>query len=290
MRDSPADSASSWRVQPQLQGFGARITGIDLSTPFSSADVAALRKLWLTHQVLYFPKQPLSHAELLQFAEQFGPFGEDPYVQPLSDQPHILEVRREPHETVSPFGASWHSDWSFQAMPPSATMLHAKVIPPFGGETLFADGYRAYEALPADLREEIRHLRVLHSARRPYSHEGYARSGGNLRSMHILPADDAWVTQSHPLVRTHPETGRRALWINHVYVIAVEHMNHAESESLLKRLNDHALQPAFIYTHHWAPNMLTMWDNRCVQHCAQGGYDGHRRVLHRCVIAGDRPV
>ncbi len=275
---------------PEPNGFGARVVGVDLSETLSADVVASLRALWLEHQVLYFPDQPMTHDGLVQFASRFGPFGDDPFVEPVDGQPHILEVRREPDEAVSPFGASWHSDWSFQDTPPSATVLHAKIVPPVGGETLFADGYRAFETLDPALKNDVVHMRALHSARRPYSHEGYARSGGNLRSMNIVPADNAWTTRSHPIVRTHPETGRQALWINPVYTIAIENMSHTESEAILKRLIDHALQPQHIYTHKWSADMLTMWDNRCVQHCARGGYDGHRRVMHRCIIAGDVPV
>ena len=236
MSPDAAHLQTTLTVRPERHGFGAEVRGLDLSTELTPTLIAELRALWLEHQILYFPEQPLSHAALLRFAAGFGDFGENPYVESVAGQPHILEVRREPDETVSPFGASWHSDWSFQQSPPSATLLHAKIVPPVGGETLFADSYRAFESLDATLREDIMHLRALHSARRPYSHEGYARSGGNQRSMNIVPGDDAWATRSHPIIRTHPETGRQALWINPVYTIAIENMSHARSEALLNRL------------------------------------------------------
>ncbi len=285
-----APNNNALAVQPQPHGFGAAVTGVDLSARLTAEIVADLRHLWLTYQVIYFPEQPLTHRQLMRTAGYFGEFGEDPYVTHVRGHRHILEVRREADEQVTPFGASWHSDWSFQAEPPSATLLHAKIVPPYGGNTLFADGYRAYETLDPVLREEVDELECLHSARRPYSHEGYERSGGKLRSMRIRPSDGAWATQAHPLVRTHPETGRRTLWINPVYTIAVKDMAHQASEALLQRLFEHALQPRFIYAHQWSADMLTIWDNRCVTHCAQGGYDGHRRVMHRCIVAGDKPV
>ena len=279
----------SLTVRAQPSGFGARVVGIDLQQAQDEATIADLRAAWLEHRVVCFPEQPMNHAQLERFTRYFGEFGDDPYVESLAGHKHILEVRREPDETPQPFGASWHSDWSFQSSPPSATILHAKIIPPYGGNTLYADGVLAYEALSESLKTELEELTAIHSARRPYSHEGYERSGGRARSMRILPNDDAWKTQQHPVVRTHPETGRKALWVNPVYTISIEDMSNEASDALLKRLFDHALQDRFIYEHKWSPDMLTMWDNRAVQHCAQGGYDGHRRVMHRTIVAGDMP-
>jgi taurine dioxygenase len=190
---------------------------------------------------------------------------------------------------VAPFGSSWHSDWSFQGTPPAATILHAKTVPPVGGDTLFADGHAAYQALSEGDRQALEGLVALHSARRPYSHEGYLAGRGPDRSMKILPNEDAWAVEEHPVVRTHPETGRKALWVNPVYTIGIKGMRDADAAGLLKRLCNFATGPDFVYRHVWSENMLTMWDNRSVQHCATGGYDGHRRIMHRTTVAGDRP-
>jgi taurine dioxygenase len=243
----------------------------------------------LKYQVVSFPDQILDHDELAAFSRWIGPFGNDPYVAPIRDHEHILEIRREPDEAVAPFGAAWHSDWSFQTMPPAATILHAKVVPPVGGDTLYADGYAAFEALSASEQSELKTMTALHSARRPYSHQGFYASGGDKRSMKILPSDSALEITEHPLIRTHPETGRDVLWVNSVYTIGIKDMTEAESASLLNRLFAHSVEDRFVYRHKWSANMLTMWDNRSVQHCAQGGYDGHRRVMHRTTVAGDRP-
>ena len=142
---------------------------MNLSQPQGESLIAEIRALWLRYQVVYFPNQPLDHVQLEQFTHQFGPFGEDPYVEPLDGHPHILEVRREPDEKIMPFGASWHSDWSFQAKPPSATIMHAKIVPPTGGDTHYADSIRALESMDPVLRNEITGLNAVHSARRPYS-------------------------------------------------------------------------------------------------------------------------
>ncbi len=280
---------SNLAVTPEAHNFGARVEGLDLSQKLDANSVSELRDLWLTYQILYFPEQRLNHAELERFTTYFGEHGNDPYVKAVDGHPNVLEIRREAQEEVAPFGASWHSDWSFQAAPPSATILHSKVVPPQGGDTHFADGFRAYDALDPDFAAELEDLIAVHSARRPYSHEGFQRSGGEQRSMTILPSDEAWTTQEHPVIRTHPESGRKALWVNPVYTITIKNMDDKAADELLAKLFSHALSPAFVYVHRWAADMLTMWDNRSVQHCAQGGYDGHLRVMHRTTVAGTAP-
>ena len=280
---------SSLVVTPHAHDFGARVEGIDLSAVLSPETISELRELWLTYQILYFPDQPLTHEQLERFTSYFGDHGDDPYVKAIEGHPNVLEIRREPNEQVSPFGGSWHSDWSFQSAPPSATILHSKVVPPRGGDTLYADGFRAHDALEPALAQELESLTAVHSARRPYSHEGYQRGGGDRRSMTILPSDKAWEIQEHPVIRTHPESGRKALWVNPVYTIGIKAMPDKAADELLAKLFAHALSPEFVYAHKWSENMLTMWDNRSVQHCAQGGYDGHLRVMHRTTVAGTAP-
>lgn len=279
------------KITPHANNFGARIEGVDIAAGLDADTIAQLRQAWLDHQIIYLPDQPLDHEQLERFTRYFGDHGNDPYVKAIDGHQHILEVRREPDEKVAPFGGGWHSDWSFQSEPPAATLLHAKVVPPQGGDTLYADCIRAYEALDAGLAAELAQLQTIHSARRPYSHEGYVQTGGDQRtSMTILPNDNAWDTQLHPLVRTHPESGRKALWINPIYTIAIDGMDDSESNTLLAKLFDHLLQPDFILTHRWSANMLTMWDNRSALHCAQGGYDGYQRIMHRTTVAGTVPA
>ena len=278
------------QVTPHAHQFGACLRGIDLSQPLAEDTLDFVRQCWLRYQVIYFPEQPLNIAQLERFSRQLGPLGVDPFVEPMRKHPHVLEVKRHASEAVVPFGSSWHSDWSFQAKPPAATLLFAKIVPPKGGDTHFSDGFRAYDLLPTSLQDSLEGMRAIHSARRPYSMEGYRRSGGPLRSMVINPSEDAWDTQTHPLIRTHPESGRRALWLNAAYTIAIEGLSEAESDHLLKKLLSHMLQPKFIYPHRWQTNMLTIWDNRSVQHCAQDGYRGFERVMYRTTTVGDTPA
>jgi taurine dioxygenase len=276
-------------VTANPDGFGAQVTGLDLSRPLPGPVLEAVKAAFARHSVLWFPGQPLTLDQLEAFTLQWGDFGWDPYIAPLADRPHVLEVRRDADETTSVFGAFWHSDWSFQRTPPAITILHAKVIPPVGGDTLYADGYRAWEALTPAFQAMVRPLRAIHSASRPYGAAGfYARETGRT-GMKILPSAEADKTFAHPLVRTHPVSGRQALFVNPVYTVGIEGMSEAEGSALLGFLFKHMTMDEFVYRHRWAPGMLTMWDNRCCLHNATGGYDGHQRVMHRTTVAGEVP-
>lgn len=281
--------ATSVKVAPRESGFGAQITGVDLSRPLPTFDQEALRAAWFEHGVIWFPDQPLQHDDLERVTGYFGPFGADPFVKTLDAHNHIIEVKREARERASVFGSAWHSDWSFLPQPPAATLLHAKVVPPIGGDTLFADGAAAYDALAAPMQARLRGLRGIHSAAGPYSPEGFYANESEARSMKILPSVDARKLQSHPLVRIHPGSGRAMLFVNRVYTVAIEGLPADESKALLDELAAHTVQEQFVYRHHWQANMLVVWDNRRVQHCATGGYDGHERVMHRTTVAGEVP-
>lgn len=278
------------RVRPNASGFGAEITGLDLSRPLPGETLEAVKQAFVSHSVVWFPDQPLDHDQLEAFTLQIGPFGVDPYVKPLADRPHILEVRREPDEKATPFGGTWHSDWSFQATPPAATLLHAKIVPPVGGDTLYADGRRAYEALSPTLQRVLEGLKAVHSAAGPYGEQGYYATEKAERTMQIISTVEAEKTYAHPIVRTHPASGRKALFVNPVYTIGIAGMTAEESAALLGFLFKHMVQDEFVYRHVWRADMLTMWDNRCALHFATGGYDGHRRVMHRTTVAGEVPV
>lgn len=283
-------SATGLWVSPGPEGFGAGIGGVDLSRGLSPDDLAAVQAAFARYSVVWFRDQPLTHPQLEALSRQLGDFGDEPYAAPLPDHPHILEVRREPEETVTVFGGGWHSDWSFLETPPAATLLHAKIIPPVGGDTLFADGSRAYEALDSATKQAIAGLRGWHSATGPYGPEGYFAKETGRVGMTIYSSPDADKRLSHPLVRTHPVTGRRSLFISPGYTVGIEGMDPAESSPLLARLFAHMTEDRFVIRHSWAPDTLTLWDNRCVLHHATGGYDGHRRVLHRTTLVGERPV
>jgi len=284
------DATRTITVKPQPTGFGAEITGLDLSKPLPAPVMAEVKAAWAAHGVVAFPDQPLSLDALEAFTLAMGGFGHDPYVKPMAGHPNVLELRREPDEKATNFGAGWHSDWSFQAAPPAATLLRSEVIPPVGGDTLFVDACRAYEALSPTMQAMLAPLRAIHSASRAYGTQGVFAKDTRARTMQIIVSEEADKTQTHPLVRTHPVTGRKALFISPVYTVGVEGLTPAESEALLGYLFKHLTQDEFIYRHKWQAGMLLMWDNRCTMHFAEGGYDGHLRLMHRTTVAGDVPV
>lgn len=289
----PMEAQSAYRtirVQPRESGFGAEVTGADLRRPLPPETLAEVRAAWAAHAVLAFPDQPLTLDELEAFTLQIGPFGHDPYVAPMAGHPNVLEVRREPDETTTPFGGNWHSDWSFQERPPAATILRSEIIPPVGGDTLYADGAAAYDALDVAMKARLAPLRAVHSATRAYGPKsGYAREL-DVRSMPIIVSPEADKTWAHPLVRTHPVTGRKALFVSPVYTVGIEGMTPAEADPLLGQLYRHMTEDRFVYRHAWQAGMVVIWDNRCTMHNALGGYDGHRRVMHRTTVAGEVPV
>lgn len=277
-------------VTPQETGFGARIEGVDLSRPLPPAVLATVKAAWAKHSVVAFPGQPLSLEALEAFTQTIGPFGVDPFIAPMPGHPNVLELRREPDETATNFGAGWHSDWSFQKTPPAATLLRSQVIPPVGGDTLFADCSRAYEALSPVMKKMLEGVRAIHSASRAYGTQGVFAKESAKRTMEIIVSPEADKTLTHPLVRTHPVTGRKALFVSPVYTVGIEGMTVAESQAILGFLFAHIVQEQFVYRHRWEKDMLLMWDNRCTVHFAEGGYDGHLRVMHRTTVAGEAPV
>lgn len=275
----------SLRVEPSGKACGARLTGVDLKAPLDKVTVAAIRAAWLEHHVLAFPNQYLNDDELERFTLLFGKFGEDPFFAPIAGRQHIAAIRREADETSPLFAENWHSDWSFQALPPSGTCLNAIEIPPVGGDTLFANQHLAWEALPPAQQARYADLIAIHSAKLPYAPDGTYGAKDKGRSMDIRPSEAALATQTHPLVPAHPETGRRGFYSTLGYIIGIEGMAQDEAIALLMELQAWQGDPQFVFAQKCEPGMLVMWDNRSVLHKATGGYEGHRRELHRTTIA-----
>ena len=275
------------RVEPSGVGCGALIRGVDLSRPPSPAEIDLIRSAWLEHQVIGICDQDLEISDLERFAAALGPDGDDPFIASIAGHPRVVEVRREADETTPVFAEAWHSDWSFLEASPAGTLLYGKVIPPIGGDTLFANQYAAYEALSEAMKSRIAPLQGIHSARRSYSPGGVYGERDKGRSMAIRYSERAMATQLHPVVRRHLETGRPALFVNMGYTIGIDGLSEADSTALLTELFAHQTQPQFVYRHRWSPGLLTLWDNRCLLHTATGGYQGHQRLLWRVTI-GER--
>ena len=274
------------RVSENLSknGIGVEVTDFSLSD-LTEENISFLRSKWVEYGLIVFPKLPLSHDEFKDFALSFGNFGDDPFISSLPDYPNIAEIKRSANEKATPFGGTWHSDWSFMKKPPSATLLHSKVIPPIGGNTFFANTEKAFSSLPEEMKNKLRSLKVIHSAKIPYADDGFYALEKEERSMKILPSKEAKATFTHPMVKIHPETNKECLFINPVYTINIEGFSEDESQQLLWELYEHMIQDQFVYEHVWNEDMLIMWDNRTVMHQATGGYDGYDRLLHRITLA-----
>ena len=277
----------SLTVEPSGASCGATITGVQLNQPLADDLVAEIRAHWLEHKVVAFPDQQLTPAQLVGFSEQFGEIGEDPFFGRIDEHPQVAAIQRNADEKTTVFAEFFHSDWSFMPVPPAATALYGITIPSVGGDTLFSNQVAAYEQMPDALRVRVEGLSAIHSAALGYAPDGaYGEADQEQgRSMRILSSERALETYEHPLVRTHHETGKRALFSSAAYIKGFVGLVKEESDALLMELYAHQSQPEFVYAHRWQAGMLVMWDNRSVLHAATGGYDGHDRLLHRTTIS-----
>ena len=272
-------------VTRQQASCGALIRGIDLSKELIPDEVAEIRAAWLQHQVVAFPDQSMQITDIERFATYMGPKGEDPYIEAIPGHPREVQVKREPDEKAPIFAETWHSDWSFLKRPPAATVLYGNIIPPMGGDTMFADQYAAWEGLSGSMKALLKDKMAIHSARKGYAKDGMYGERDKGRSMAIKYGDSALKTQLHPLARPHTETGRLALYVSPGYTIGIDGIPDDEAIPILKELYVHQAKPEYLYRHKWSQGMLLMWDNRSVIHAATGGYEGHRRLLHRITVA-----
>lgn len=277
-------------IKPSGACCGATITGVRLDRPLPEELVAEIRAHWLEHKVVAFPDQKLTPDQLVSFSKQFGDIGEDPFFGHIDEHPQVASIQRNADEKTTIFAEVFHTDWSFMPIPPAGTALYGITIPPVGGNTLFADQVLAYEQLPESLRSRVDGLTAIHSAALGYAPDGaYGEADQEKgRSIKILPSEKALATYQHPLVREHPETGKRALFSSAAYIKGFVGLAKEESDALLGELYVHQSQSAFIYSHRWQADMLVMWDNRSLLHAATGGYDGYDRLLHRTTIADTR--
>lgn len=279
----------SWSVLPSGQACGAVLAGLDLSRPLDMDKIARVREIWLEHQVLVFPEQRLSDADLERITLYFGQFSDDPFIAPIEGHKHVVAVERRAEERGAIFAEAWHSDWSFMSTPPDGTLLYGLVIPPVGGDTLFANQQLAWTNMPAAQQARYRNITAVHSARRAYAPDGFYGENDAARSMTIRASRSAEAEHRHPLVRAHPETGSLGFFGCAGYIVDLEGGD-ALAEKALQELLAWQTQEQFLYRHRWEEGMLVMWDNRSVLHQASGGYDGHHRLLHRTTIGAQRPA
>ncbi len=275
---------NGFEVRPLSGSLGAEILGIDLGSEPGHNVIAAIRQTWLEHGVVFFRDQDLPPAKFLAFAKRFGDVVAYPFIRGIEGFPEIIPVVKLEHETKN-FGGLWHTDTAYLETPPMATMLIAREVPPRGGDTLFANTYLAYETLSDGMKRMLEGaIAVNHSAKADVTRtrEDRVRDGAKAE------AKKEYISE-HPAVRTHPETGRKALYVNVGHTVRFKDMTEEESAPVLSYLFQHQTRPEFTCRFNWRAGSIAFWDNRCVLHNPVNDYHGYRRVMHRVTLAGDKP-
>ena len=276
------------KLRPLTKSIGAEITDLKLNR-LDDAAVQNLDDALAKHLVLCIRDQSFTPADLIHLTDRLGGVGETPYLKGLEKYPDVVPVVKEANEN-SPhtFGSGWHTDFTFQATPPSKTLLYAVDTPAAGGDTLYANLYAAYEVLSEGMKTALQSLNAVHSATRSYGPSATLKD--HLEHMTITNDEQEPNTQVHPVVRLHPVTNKPALWINPTYTLCFENMTKEESKPMLDYLNQLIVSPQNCCRVKWQPRTLTLWDNRCTQHCATSDYKGHRREMWRTTVAGEIPI
>ncbi len=265
--------------------LGAELLGVDLAAGLNAAQAKEIRQALLDNLVIFLRNQSLASHQFLSFAKAMGEPIEYPFIKGLEGFPHIIEVKKLEHEKVN-FGGIWHSDTTYLDIPPMGSMLLSREVPPYGGDTLFANQYLAYEALSSTMKGLLDGLTGISSSARAdvsKTREDRIKTDGKEAAPKEYRAD-------HPVIRTHPETGRKALYVNVAHTAGIKGMTDEESAPLLEFLFRHQVKPEFTCRIRWEPNAVAFWDNRCAQHNPINDYHGFRRVMHRITLQGDKPV
>lgn len=264
--------------------LGAEISGVDLAQPLGTEQAAAIRQVLLDHQVIFLRDQPLTPQQFLHFAQAMGEPIEYPFVKGLDGFKQIIEVKKLETETVN-FGGIWHSDTTYLQEPPMGSMLLSREVPPYGGDTMFANQYMAYESLSDTMKKLLAPLVGISTSSKAdvsRTREDRMKSDGKSEA----PKD---YVAEHPIVRTHPETGRKSLYVNVAHTAGIKGMTDHESAPILAFLFEHQIKPEFTCRFVWSKDAIAFWDNRCAMHNPVNDYHGFRRVMHRITLKGDRP-
>ncbi len=276
------------RVEPTSGALGAEVFDVDLASKLDDATFEEIHRAWLEHGVLFFRDQHITPGQQTAFGERFGDLESYPFIAPLPGHPHVIPIIKE-KETRFNFGGGWHSDMSYEERPCKATLLYAIEVPDRGGDTLFANMTAAYEALSPGMKRLLDGLRAVFTAAKVHGAAGLYENADHPMERQKNEAHEQ-ARHLHPVVRTHPETGRRALYLDPPHVERFENMRVHESQPLMDFLAQHATQPHFTTRLRWRPGTLAVWDNRCVQHYALNDYPGKRREMNRITVQGGVPV
>ena len=261
--------------------LGAEIFGVDLATDLDADTFGGIRQAFLDHQVIFFRDQELTPEQHKRFGRRFGPLNIHPYVTGMDGNPEIIEIIKEPEDRLN-FGGGWHSDMSFLEQPSIGSILHALEVPDWGGDTLFASQVAAYEALSPGLKKTLEGLNAIHSANKEYGSQG--PSAQKRGSMKVAEAEGMAGEFVHPVVKVHPETGRKALYVNPAFTMKFEGWSTRESRPLLEYLFAHSRYEGFTCRFRWQKGSVAFWDNRCVWHFALNDYPGQRRHMRRVTV------
>lgn len=278
VRFAPETDYETFRVKPITGGIGAEVEDVDLRD-LSDERIADIRQAWLDYKVLFFRNQDLTKRQHVAYGRALGELEIHPFTQNDEDFPEIVVL----HTTPDNFFAAqvWHSDVTFRACPPLGSILYGRIMPPWGGDTCFANMELGYELLPDEIKEEIENLNAVHSIERTYA--------PHMSDEVKEKAYRAFPDQVHPVVRTHPETGNRSLYVNFSFTMRFEGMTEDESRPLMQKLYDQAKLPEVQCRFRWQPGSIAQWDNRCAQHYAVADYVGAERRVERVTLVGDRP-
>ena len=272
-------------IRPLSGALGAEIFGVDVASDLSEKLVAELRAALVEHLVIFFRDQSLSEAQHLTFADRFGEVIEYPMVKGLEAYPKIIPVIKLEHERVN-FGGLWHSDMAYTKAPPMGSILVARELPPYGGDTLFANMYMAYDALSVGMKDMLEGMCAVNSSAKA----DVSATREDRMKTDAKVGEDHESVGVHPVIRTHPESGRKLIYLNPAHTVRFENMTQEESEPLLNYLYAHQTRPEFTCRFSWRPGSIAFWDNRAAQHNPINDYHGHKRVMHRVTLAGDKPV
>ncbi|HMF27756.1 MAG TPA: taurine dioxygenase [Candidatus Cybelea sp.] len=273
------------RIQPLTPAIGATVDGFALSAPLTDEAIQEIRRALDERLVLFFPGQSLSPARKRDFAARFGELYLHPFYPGHEEAREIMVLA---HDTTHRASTDrWHNDVTYLEKPPQASLLYAQEIPPLGGDTLWANMYLAYETLSEPLREFVTRLRAVHSFAKNFTPERFKEIGMEDRQQSMYAQHPP---VSHPVARTNPSTGRKALFVNPDFTSHVEGLTARESDALLNFLYEHMARPEFQIRWRWTAGDVAFWDNRWTQHCALADYFPQRRVVRRATIAGERPV
>jgi taurine dioxygenase len=272
-------------VTPLSVALGAQISGIDISQPLAPEDRDAIEQALLEYQVLFFRDQPIEPAQQARFAAYFGDLHIHPIYPNVPEQPEVLVLDTAVTDVRD--NAVWHTDVTFLPTPAMGAVLSAKLLPAFGGDTLWASGIAAYEALSAPLKSLLAGLTATHDFTRSFPPERFGNTAED--RLRWEEARRKNPPLSHPVIRTHPVSGRRALFVNEGFTTRINELSETESEAILKLLFAHATRPEFTVRWRWQANDVAFWDNRVTQHFAVDDYRPNRRVMHRATVLGDAP-